>query len=207
MSQMPASARLAPRAPRRIEPRRPHLSVVPAPAPGPRRLPFVVLCSFLLAGGLLLLLVLNVGLAQGAYEWHELTDESQLLREQQQSLETQVRHDRAPDVLAERARELGMVGGVPPAFLRLPDGQVLGIPQAAAPSASPGASGDPTDSTASTDATDSPSSGSGTSSGSSSAGASPTAGSSKTGSSPSSSSTPQSSSRPTSTDAPTAAPR
>lgn len=148
MSQMPAAARTATRAPRRIEPVRPHLRVVPAVPTRPRRLPFVVLCSFLLTAGLLLLLFLNMSLAQGAYDWHRLADESQLMREKQQALEADVRQSRSPAVLAERARELGMVEGVSPAFLRLPDGQVLGIPQAAAPA--PTASGDATSAPSST---------------------------------------------------------
>lgn len=133
MSQMPATVRPAPRASRRIEAERPRLRVVTAAPSRPRRLPFVMLCSFLLAAGLMLLLFLNMSLAQGAYDWHNLADESQRLREQQQSLEADVRRDRSPAVLAERAGDLGMVEGVSPAFLRLPDGQVLGIPQAAAP--------------------------------------------------------------------------
>jgi hypothetical protein len=38
----------------------------------------------------------------------------------------------APDALAERARELGMIPGGPPAFLT-PDGTILGDPSPAPP--------------------------------------------------------------------------
>lgn len=162
MSQMPAVARTdtaalpasrRPSAPGRQQGRagvrttgrsgaRAHLRVVTAARP-PRRMPFVVLCSVVLAAGLLAVLLLNLQLARGAYALHDLQRESVLLGEQEGQLREQLDGLEAPGVLAQRATELGMVPGSSPAFLRLPDGQVLGVPQAAA--TAPAAEGDGTD--------------------------------------------------------------
>lgn len=150
MSQMPALARSdAASAPAR-GPRRPaapvrgsgrgsargssrsHLRVVTAAPRPPRRMPFVVLCSVVLAAGLLAVLFLNLQLAKGTYALHDLQRRSTLLAEQNEALTQQLAALQAPGVLAQRATELGMVPGSSPAFLRLPDGQVLGVPQAAA---------------------------------------------------------------------------
>ncbi len=150
MSQMPALARTdlrsptAParraaasaRAPRSAPARAPrpapgHLKLVTA-APRPaRQMPFVVLMAIVLAAGLLALLFLNMQLAKGSYALHDLQRRSTILAEQQEALGEQLSTLRAPGVLAAKATGLGMVPGSSPAFLRLPDGQVLGVPQAA----------------------------------------------------------------------------
>lgn len=144
MSQMPALARSdaaaipasgrsnrRPSAPARSA-NRSHLRVVTA-APRPaRRMPFIVLCSTVLAAGLLAVLFLNMALARGSYALHDLQRQSTILSEQQEALGEQLAAVSAPGILAQRATELGLVPGSSPAFLRLPDGQVLGVPQAAA---------------------------------------------------------------------------
>jgi cell division protein FtsB len=84
----------------------------------------------LLAVGLLGLLFLNASLNQGSFELTELRRETQELSDEQQELQAEVDGYSAPDALAERARELGMVPGGPPAFLA-PDGSVLGEPEPA----------------------------------------------------------------------------
>ena len=157
MSQMPALARTdlrstaAPtrRAPAPARSPRPasrpvpgHLRLVTA-APRPaRQMPFLVLCSIVLAAGLLAVLFLNMQLAKGSYALHDLQRRSTLLAEQEGSLTEHLAALESPGVLASKATKLGMVPGTSPAFLRLPDGQVLGVPQAAPtdPSATPPAS-------------------------------------------------------------------
>ena len=146
MSQMPALARADLRttaAPTRRVPAparstrsasRPvpgHLRLVTA-APRPaRQMPFLVLCSIVLAGGLLVVLFLNMQLAKGSYALHDLQRHSTLLAENEARLTEHLAALESPGVLASKATKLGMVPGTTPAFLRLPDGQVLGVPQAA----------------------------------------------------------------------------
>lgn len=162
MSEMPALARSdAATAPAR-GPRRPaapvrgtgrgsargssrsHLRVVTAAPRPPRRVPFVVLCSVVLAAGLLVVLLLNLQLAKGTYALHDLQRRSTILAEENDALTQRLTALEAPGVLAQRATELGMLPGSSPAFLRLPDGQVLGVPQAAvtAPTPEEGSTGE-----------------------------------------------------------------
>ncbi|MGP3970566.1 septum formation initiator family protein [Streptomyces sp. 6N223] len=96
------------------------------------RTPFVLLVVALLASGMLGLLFLNASLNEGSFELSELRRETQELTDEEQELQAEVDAYSAPDALAERARELGMVPGGPPAFLR-PDGSVLGEPTPAEP--------------------------------------------------------------------------
>ena len=99
-----------------------------------RRAPFVAVVVSLLAAGLLCLLALNTVLAQDAFRLHELQVQGRQLADREQALLTSVEELQAPRAIAERAQGLGMVPGGPPAFLRLPDGAVLGAggPAAAA---------------------------------------------------------------------------
>ncbi|MET9673786.1 hypothetical protein ABZY68_11915 [Streptomyces sp. NPDC006482] len=95
------------------------------------RTPFVLLVFLLLGGGLIALLLLNSALNQGSFKLRELKDRTTELTDEQQALQRDVDDYAAPDALARRARELGMVPGGSPAFLG-PDGKVLGVPSAAA---------------------------------------------------------------------------
>jgi hypothetical protein len=102
------------------------LRLVPARRSSAPRAPFVTMVVLLLAGGLLGLLALNTVLAQDAFRLHALVQDQKALVDREQTLEREVETLRTPRNLAERARELGMVPGPVPAFLRLPDGVVLG---------------------------------------------------------------------------------
>jgi septum formation initiator len=94
------------------------------------RTPFVLLIVALLASGMLGLLFLNASVNEGSFELSELRRQTQELTDEEQELQAEVDAYSAPDALAERARELGMVPGGPPAFLA-PDGSVLGEPEPA----------------------------------------------------------------------------
>jgi cell division protein FtsB len=107
------------------------LRLVPQRRSSAPRAPFITMVVLLLAGGLLGLLALNTVLAQDAFRLHTLTQENKALVDQEQTLEREVETLRTPRNLAERARELGMVEAGAPAFLRLPDGAVLGAEVAA----------------------------------------------------------------------------
>lgn len=119
-------------------PRRGALRIVP-PRAAPRRkaarAPFLIVVVAMLAAGLLGLLALNTMLAQDAFHLHELQASGKALDEREQALEKEVEALQAPAGLAARATSLGMVPGGPPAFLRLPDGAVLGQADPDAPEA------------------------------------------------------------------------
>ena len=106
--------------------RRPALELVATAQRDAPRAPFVAVVVSILVAGLLGLLVLNTALAKDAFAVHTLSQDGRTLADQEQSLSREVEALRSPQALAARAAELGMVQAGPPAFLRLPDGAVLG---------------------------------------------------------------------------------
>ena len=108
--------------------RRALLTVVPVGEPTAPRAPFVAAVVALLVTGLIGLLVLNTFLGKDAFALHALQVEGRKLADQEQFLTREVEALRAPAALAEKAAALGMVQAGPPAFLRLPGGEVLGAP-------------------------------------------------------------------------------
>jgi hypothetical protein len=97
----------------------------------------------------------NTALSQGAFAVQKLQKTNLTLTEQRQELGQSLADANQPAALASKAVALGMVPGGAPAFLRLPDGKVMGSPQVAVPlpkptpsvtavvSASPSVSGTP----------------------------------------------------------------
>ena len=120
--------------------RRAALSVVPSGEPAGSRAPFVVAVVSLMVAGLLGLLMLNTVVAKDSFRLHALQVEGRKLADREQVLTREVEALRAPSALAARATEMGMVQAGPPAFLRLPDGTVLG---AATPAEAPLVDGEP----------------------------------------------------------------
>jgi hypothetical protein len=104
------------------------LTLVPSGQVDARRAPFVAVVVVLLVAGLLVLLVLNTVLARDAFTLHSLKIQDRVLTDREQALQREVERLRAPQELAAAAIALGMVQSGPPAFLRLPDGAVLGTP-------------------------------------------------------------------------------
>ena len=109
--------------------------------------------------GLLSLLVLNTALAKGSFRAHELRVQKADLAQREQLLRTQIENASSPVTLYRRATDLGMVESVTPAFIRLADGEILGVPYAAGTTMDPVTgqpiAGDtPTDPAAATDGTD-----------------------------------------------------
>ena len=122
----PSSRPAAPRT------RRPALSAAPAPrASVAGNGMFALVVVGILLAGMVMLLVLNTTLAQGAFEISSLSRTQNQLAVQEQQLLQQVALEEAPDSLQKRAAALGMVPVTSPVFLRLADGAVLGIPHAA----------------------------------------------------------------------------
>jgi cell division protein FtsB len=117
----------APRRPAASTPRA-RVQVVAPTRARPKRAPFVGLIVFLLAGGLLTLLLLNMVLAQDAFKVTQLQAQVAVLQDRQEALAQNVERLGAPDQLAARARELGMVVSQNPVFLRTTNGAVVGVP-------------------------------------------------------------------------------
>lgn len=84
------------------------LSVVRT-APRKRRAPFVVLCFAMLAVALVAVLVLNISVSTAQYQLVELRARQSTLTKQNQDLTQQVQNFEAPQNLAAKASELGMV--------------------------------------------------------------------------------------------------
>ncbi|MED7954078.1 cell division protein FtsL [Streptomyces sp. BE20] len=96
------------------------------------RTPFAVLVVVLLGAGLLGLLALNTALNEGSFELSRLQRQTTVLTDEQQGLQHQIDQNSAPDALARRAAELGMVPAGGMAFLDLPNGgAVVGTPKPA----------------------------------------------------------------------------
>ncbi|MFJ8474825.1 cell division protein FtsL [Kitasatospora sp. NPDC094011] len=99
------------------------------------RTPFAVLVVVLLAAGLLGLLALNTALNEGSFELSRLQKQTTKATDEQQSLQHEIDQNSAPDALAKRAAELGMVPAGGMAFLDVPNGgKVIGTPGPAADS-------------------------------------------------------------------------
>lgn len=88
-----------------------------APAAGAPRTPFVLLVVGLLGGALVSLLLLNTVLAKDAFTLTELQRGNKALNQRQQALEEEIARADSPEVLAKRARELGMVPATTPRFV------------------------------------------------------------------------------------------
>lgn len=121
----------ASRRPQQVPRSRPQVRPVPAPAGTPARAPFVVLVLVILTLGLGLLLLLNTLLAQGSFTLHSLDAKVASLTDREQALQQRTAELAAPQRLARRAAEIGMVPSANPAFLRVQDGKILGEPMPA----------------------------------------------------------------------------
>jgi cell division protein FtsL len=84
------------------------LSVVRS-APKKRRAPFVVMCFALLAVALVAVLVLNISVSTSQYQLVELRAKQSTLTKENQDLTQQLQNFEAPQNLAAKAADLGMV--------------------------------------------------------------------------------------------------
>jgi cell division protein FtsB len=107
---------------------RARLTVVPRRRVRAARVPFVSLVSLVLLGGVIGLLLFNTSMQQAAFAATSLESQAGTLSAREQTLRMELEVLRDPQHVAERAQALGMVPPASPAFLRLPDGKVLGKP-------------------------------------------------------------------------------
>jgi hypothetical protein len=122
---------LAPeRAPEQVPARPPLRAAPPVPVSAPRA-PFVALVLVVVVAGVLGILVLNTKINENAFRLSYLQSKQANLDQQEQRLNEQLASQEAPNNLAAEAAKLGLVPAGTPAFIRLPDGRVLGVPQPA----------------------------------------------------------------------------
>lgn len=107
---------------------RARLTVVPRRRVRAARMPFVLLVTVVMLGGVVGLLLVNTSMQQGSFRATALEDQAGALSAREQSLQMDLERLRDPQHVAERARRMGMVTAGAPVFLRLSDGKVLGHP-------------------------------------------------------------------------------
>ena len=107
----------------------PRLQVAPpAPITAPRA-PFVAVIIAIVVAGLIGILLINTKTNENAFEISKLQDQKTALDNQQQDLENQIAGYESTGNLDAAARRLGLVKADTPAYIRLPDGLVIGIPK------------------------------------------------------------------------------
>lgn len=109
--------------------RRRRLTVVDTPATPLRRTPFLLVLAVVLGVGMVGLLVLNTTLQNQAFAARTLNREASLLANQEAQLQGRVDGLRTPQTLAEKAATLGMRPNRYPAFVKLPEGKIVGNPR------------------------------------------------------------------------------
>jgi hypothetical protein len=109
---------------------------VPAPQAAPLpialpRAPFLTLMVGLVVVGVLGVLVLNTKINENSFRLNDLRASQAALDLQQQQLERDLANLESPGNLRAAATRLGLVPAGTPAFISLPDGRVVGVPQPA----------------------------------------------------------------------------
>ncbi len=107
----------------------PRLRVAPpAPVSVPRA-PFVALVVLVVIAGMFGILLITTKTNQNAFMISQLQTRQAQLDTQQQQLEEQIAGHQSPGSLHAAARKLGLVQGGTPAYIRLPDGKIFGVPK------------------------------------------------------------------------------
>lgn len=102
----------------------------PAPVRAPRA-PFVALVAAVVVAGIVGLLVLNTAINSSSLALQHLRDRQDRLDAQEQQLNQELADRESPGSLRAAATRLGLVPAGTTAFIRLPDGKVIGVPQPA----------------------------------------------------------------------------
>lgn len=104
----------------------PRLRVAPPAAIRAPRAPFIALVITLVVAGVLGILLINTKTMENSFELSRLEDEQQNLDKRQQQLENQLAAYESAGNLDAAAKRAGLVKGEP-AYITLPDGQILGV--------------------------------------------------------------------------------
>jgi hypothetical protein len=110
---------------------KPRLRVAPPVPVTVPRAPFVALVLTVVVAGVLGILVLNTKINENAFKLAQLQSQRSDLDQQEQQLDQQLADLESPNSLAAAACRLGMVKSGTPAYLKLPNGQTVGVPQPA----------------------------------------------------------------------------
>ncbi|HEU4346935.1 MAG TPA: hypothetical protein VFR35_04010 [Actinoplanes sp.] len=107
----------------------PRLRVAPpAPISAPRA-PFIAAVIGLVVVGVIGILLINTKTNENSFEISRLQDHQAALDNQQQQLENQLAVYDSVGNLDAAAKRLGLVKADAPAYIRLPDGKVIGVPR------------------------------------------------------------------------------
>jgi hypothetical protein len=107
----------------------PQLRVAPpAPISAPRA-PFIAVIIAIVVAGVIGILLINTKTNENTFEISKLQDQKTALDTQQQKLENQIAGYENTGNLDVAARRLGLVKADTPAYIRLPDGKVIGFPK------------------------------------------------------------------------------
>ncbi len=105
-------------------------SAPPVPVAAPRA-PFVALLLGLVVAGIVGLLVLNTAINTRSLTVQQLRDKQATLDAREQQLNRELADRGSPGNLQAAATRMGLVPAGTTAFIRLPDGKVIGVPQPA----------------------------------------------------------------------------
>ncbi|YAL84372.1 hypothetical protein ACMYYO_06080 [Dermacoccaceae bacterium W4C1] len=106
---------------------RPKLSVVGAASAPSRNTGFTIVCTVLLAAGLLALLLLNTARAEQSFALSKLQGSSSALTDNQEQIRGELASVSAPQQLALAAQEMGMAPTGQVTYVRASDRKVLGV--------------------------------------------------------------------------------
>jgi len=107
----------------------PRLRVAPpAPINAPRA-PFIALVVAVVVAGVIGILLINTKTAENSFEIDTLQKQQAKLDSTQQDLENEIAANNSPGSLDAAARRLGLVKADNPAYIRLPDGKIFGVPK------------------------------------------------------------------------------
>lgn len=106
------------------------LSVVPG-LETRRRVPFLVTIFIVIIASVVAVLLINVSIANGQYTAVELRGQERALSQENEALRQEALYLGAPQVIAKKAADLGMVKPGAPAAIDLDSGKIAGTPTAA----------------------------------------------------------------------------
>lgn len=129
------AVQVQPRAPRPadIAVARARLSVVPRTRRSAPTMPFVLLVTLMLVGGVVSLLLFNTSMQQAAFAAGDLEEKAATLTAREQTLRMELEDLRNPQRVAEQAHRMGMVLPAASGFVHLSDGTVVDVEAAPAP--------------------------------------------------------------------------
>jgi len=125
------TAALRPRPTEEVPAPQPRLRVAPPLPVAVPRTPFLIVVLTVVIGGVLGILLLNTKINENAFKLDDLHRKQTSLTQQQQELERELAVKESSGDLEAQARRLGLIPADKPAYLRMPDGRVFGVPQPA----------------------------------------------------------------------------